>query len=196
MASKCKFFYGGQALSPKGKANFVYINTRVNVIQGEEKGYGITLEFPKKETKELQDSFLKLFEEKKQTEECKELVWQGDPYPGYSEDADGNPVFKLKSNRQDKNGKWEKIPLVDSKNNPLPLDTNIGSGSIVRAIYTPAVYWVNKKNFGVTLFLDKLQVLDLKTFSSGVNRSTVEFPEEDGYVASVDFPVSEEEDPF
>jgi len=197
MASKCKFFYGKQTVSPKGEAKYVYINTRVNVINDEEKGYAITLKFSDKDTKNLQKAFSDLFDEKQGTDECKELLWLGDPFPGYSEDDEGNPVFKFKSNKKEKNGRWTKIQLVDSKNNPIPLDTNIGTGSTVRAIYTPAVYWVNKKNFGVTLFVDKLQVIDLKEYSGG-GGSSLEFPEEDdGYEAPVDFPEdNSEEIPF
>lgn len=187
--SKCKFFYGQQTVSPKGEANYVYINTRVNVVNDDEKGYSITLKFNDKDTKALQQSFQKQL--KTIQEEQADLQWQGDAFPGYSEDTEGNPIFKFKSSKKDKNGNWAKVRLVDSKNNQLPFDTEIGSGSIVRAIFVPTVYWVNKKNFGVTLFVDKLQIVKLEEYSGG-NGSNLSFPEEDGYVAKVEFPTEDD----
>ena len=191
--SKCKFFYGEQMLSPKGEASYAYINTRVNVMNGDEKGYAITLKFNDKDTKKLQDTLAKQLEAAKETDDGKELQWNGDAYPGCTEDSEGNTVFKFKSTKKDKNEQWRKVGLVDSKNNPIDLNTNIGSGSIIRAIFTPAVYWVNKKNFGVTLYVDKLQVVELKEYSGGSGK-TMDFPEEDGYVAPVSFPAEEDDD--
>ena len=183
--AKCKFFYGSNAVSPKGTSNWNYINTRVNVVNDEEKGYGTTLAFSKADTDELLKKLKGIYEEAKESEEGKELQWKGEPHLS-SEDNEGNIVFKFKRTRKDENGEWQKIPLVDTHNKPLPLETNIGTGSILRAIYQPAVYWVNKSNAGVTLFLEKVQVVELKSFGGG-SGSPVDFPVEDSG-SSVDFP--------
>lgn len=183
--AKCKFFYGNQAVSPKGTSNWNYINTRVNVVSGEEKGFGTTLAFSAADTDELLKKLKGIYEDAKESEEGKELIWKGEPHLS-SEDNEGNTVFKFKRTRKDENGEWQKIPLVDAHNKPLPLETDIGTGSVLRAIYQPAAYWVNKSNSGVTLFLEKIQVVELKKFSGG-SGSSVDFPTEDNG-SSVDFP--------
>lgn len=185
------FFYGQQEVSSKGKANYVYINTRVDTYQGDPKGYSITLGFPEKDTKALTKKLEALLVSAKESEWGQEKQWVGEGNIPPSEDAEGNSFFKFKSSKKDKAGQWTKVELVDSKNNPLPENTNIGSGSLVRAIFTPAVYHLSKKNFGVTLFVDKLQVVELKEYSGGAG-SNLSFPEEDGYVAKVDFPTEDD----
>ena len=190
-----KFFYGKQSVSEKAEANYVYINTRVNVFDGEEKGYMITLKFPEKYTSKLEEDAKELINEAKESEWGQGKQWLGNGNECYSEDENGNHVFKMKSSKQT-NGKWTKVKLVDSKRAPMPLDTNIGTGSIVRAIFTPAVYNLSKKNWGVTWFIDELQVVDLKEYQGG-GGSNLEFPEDDGYVAPIGFPDDDtEEVPF
>lgn len=187
--------YGKQQVSQKGTVNYVYINTRVNEYQGKENGYAITFKFDDKYTKQLQGELESFLKETMTSDEGRKLKWSRDPYPGWTEDAEGNPVFKFKSIKKNADGTYKKVTLRDAHNNDLPLDTNIGSGSICRAIFTPCVYHNSQKDNGVTLYIDKLQVVKLEEYSGGSN---LEFPEEDdGYETKPVAPEFPEEDlPF
>lgn len=74
------------------------------------------------------------------------------------------------------------VAVVDAKRNPIDKTTLIGNGSVVKAAFEVAPYYVAaQKVAGLTLRLKAVQVLELKEF--GNNSATSLFEEEDGFVA-------------
>jgi hypothetical protein len=177
--------YGKQQISEKGIANYIYINTRINEYQGKPTGYGVTLKFAKAYTEKLKKELEDFLSEVQNSEEGKKKEWSRDPYPGYTKDEKGDIIFKFKSIKKDDNDEYLKIKLKDSKNNDMPLNTNIGSGSTMRVDFTPTVYWNSKKDNGVTLYINKAQVVKLEEYTGGAN---LDFPEDDGYIGDISFP--------
>jgi len=157
--------YGDRATSGIGEAIYVYVNTRSNVYEGQDNGYSITIKFKPEYTEKLKAQLEAFLEEVQKSEDGSKKKWSRNPVPGYSELEDGSIVFKFKAKRKDKAGEWIKVPLVDSKNNVLDPMTSIGSGSSVRVMFTPAVHHNSSTNNGVTLYLDKIQIVNLVEYA-------------------------------
>lgn len=76
--------------------------------------------------------------------------------------------------------KWErKVQLFDAKG--LPASVNVGSGSTIKVSFTYAPY-VNPsaKNYGISLYLEAVQVIDLVEFNGAADASSYGFSEEEG----------------
>lgn len=118
------------------------------------------------------------------------------------EDKDGNEtgliVLKAKNAAtiKRKNGETfnKRINVFDAKKKPL-VDAKIGRGSTLKIAFTPNAFCADGlKRVGVGLWLEAVQVIDLKTFGSG-DADQYGFGEEDGYQAdeetTTDAPASE-----
>lgn len=96
----------------------------------------------------------------------------------YTEDDDGNVVFKFKMNNiDDREPGDNKIIVVGAdrqKINNVPL---VGNDSIIRCVaYANPYYMATTKEVGISLFWTKLQILDLVEFGGGDDLAV-----EDGY---------------
>jgi hypothetical protein len=110
--------------------------------------------------------------------------------PTHPDKEVGEEFFTFKRNVRTKAGKANKPPrVVDAERNPIPTDTEVGNGSVVRVLFR-TYSWNNAGNEGVASDLDGLQVIDLVEYQ--VNE---DFDDEDGYVAPAPT-VTEEKDPF
>lgn len=74
----------------------------------------------------------------------------------------------------------------------------VGSGSIVRVAYSVNPYWKNKTMKGVTLYLEAVQVIELKEYGQQDAGAFGFGIEEDGYVVAdaetVESPFTGDED--
>ena len=89
----------------------------------------------------------------------------------------GNYVFRFKTRAKNRDGSVKKLPLVDAKKNPV--GEIVGSGSTIKIAFTPNPYQMpTTKQYGCTLYLNAVQVLDLVgAGGSGVSA----FDEEEGF---------------
>lgn len=129
--------------------------------------------------KEYQDAYNDCAKrEKKAKLKCNDKPWFRE------EDETGEPTgnwcFKFKQKATAKNRKGETLnfrpQVVDAKRNPI--EDEVWGGSTLKAAYVIRPYYASG-NFGIQLTLKAVQVLDLKTGSSGADS----FDEEDGYVS-------------
>jgi len=105
--------------------------------------------------------------------------------PPYKDDVDsegnetGNVVFKFKTKAVNKDGSSKKIPLVDARKNAVT--EIVGGGSTIKVAFASRPYQMpSSKTYGLTLYLNAVQVLDLVAPGGG---GVDAFDEEDGYEA-------------
>lgn len=89
----------------------------------------------------------------------------------------GNYVFRFKTKAKNKDGSTKKLPLVDAKKKPL--GEIVGSGSTIKIAFAPNPYQMpTSKQYGCTLYLNAVQVLDLVGAGGG---GVSAFDEEEGF---------------
>lgn len=88
---------------------------------------------------------------------------------------------KTRAFRED--GTPKSVPMFDAKGKPIK--ANVGGGSKVKVSVTPDAY-NSTMGAGVTLYLNGVQVLDLKEFTGGASAKGCGFGEEEGYSADED----------
>lgn len=108
--------------------------------------------------------------------------------PPYKDDVDsegaetGDIVFKFKTKAINKDGSAKKLPLVDARKNPV--SDIVGGGSTLKVAFASRGYQMpSSKTYGLTLYLNAVQVLDLVGPGGG---GVGAFDEEDGYEAPED----------
>lgn len=184
--------------TPKGVARYPRLNEPDCRFKAEGV-YTTTLRLPDADAKPLIEKLLKAYElgyveqcakaGGKKLKKCATLPW-GPAADWDKENEQEVPVkgftdFKFKANAKGttKAGKaWErKIALFDAKLQPLPADSDpIGGGSIIRVSCEPYVWNTASLGCGITLQINAVQVIELKTYSAVATHG---FTEEDGYVA-------------
>jgi|14BtaG_2_1085337.scaffolds.fasta_scaffold00797_7 hypothetical protein len=89
----------------------------------------------------------------------------------------GNFVFRFKTKAKNKDGSTKKLPLVDAKKKPV--GEIVGNGSTIKVAFSPNDYQMpTSKQYGCTLYLNAVQVLDLVAAGGG---GASAFDEEDGF---------------
>lgn len=176
--------------TPLGVAKFPWLNTPDTRF--DDAGvYKVDLVLPEDDPKvqALIGKIKKVYEEFRATLPAPKNKKEPESY-GYSPDydAEGNEtgylVFKLKAKASYQNDKQEVVELpapakFDAKLQKIPDDTPIWSGSTMIANFSPSPYFQGK-NCGVTLRLNAVQILELKTRGTG-SASDYGFGEEEGY---------------
>lgn len=113
----------------------------------------------------------------------------------------GEDYFKFKMQRviQTKNGAWERrVPIFDASGKEISAElTSIGSGTRGRIAYELMPYYMNDKNYGVSLRLTGVQIIELKEAGS-VSASSLGFAACEGYTHTAptpfdDAPAAEED---
>lgn len=65
-------------------------------------------------------------------------------------------------------GKQSKVIVLDAKRKPLKVVPNIGNGSLIRLVCSASPYYMAKDSaVGVSLYLSKLQLINLVEFAGG-----------------------------
>ncbi len=108
-------------------------------------------------------------------------------YSNGMKEYNGDDLFKFKMTHiiQTKKGDWErKVPIFDAKgNNITDTISSIGRGTKGKVAYELSPFYMNDKNYGVSLRLTAVQILDLVE-EGEASASAFGFDEEDGYVQS------------
>lgn len=96
----------------------------------------------------------------------------------------GEDYFKFKMQRviQTKNGAWERrVPIFDAAGKEISAElTSIGSGTRGKIAYELVPFYMNDKNYGVSLRLTGVQIIELKETCS-VSASSLGFEACEGY---------------
>ena len=111
--------------------------------------------------------------------------------------------FKMQKDIQTKKGTWtRRVPIFDASNKEISAElTSIGSGTRGRIAYELMPYYVSNKNYGISLRLTGVQIVELKEHG-GATAASLGFEACEGYTFSApleptpfdDVPVGDEED--
>lgn len=192
-----------QIVTAKGEILYPKIR-QTETFNGEDTGkYVATIKLSKEDTDKLVTRLEDEWEAAKQSPELKGKVFKKGTLPnlGYREDKDGDIVFKAKTSATIKTKKGDVIertvPVFDAKGKPITDD--IGHGSIGRLSITPAPYYTASTNYGLVLYLNGIQIIDLKPPGSFNSAEALGFEEEEGYTvedpaADIGFNIDEKEE--
>lgn len=168
-----------------------------------------TEEFKGQDTGKFSVSFLPSVEDKqrllaeidaewqkfKESEEGKKHKYKYDYANGLSTYKD-EEYFKFKMQRVIKTRKGDewvrRVPIFDAQNREISSElTSIGSGTRGKIAYELMPFYINDKNYGISLRLTGVQIIDLKEYNS-TSAESLGFAQEDGYT----FEGSAEPTPF
>ena len=116
--------------------------------------------------------------------EFRGMKWSKTPKLGDRKDKNGDILFKYKTNEiiKTKDGDVKrKVPIFDAKGKPLT-GAKLGHGSTVKIAGSAFPYYESEDDNGFRVYLDAIQVLELKEYGAG-NASGFGFDKEDGYEA-------------
>ena len=91
--------------------------------------------------------------------------------------------FKTAATYKTKDGEVinRKIPLFDTKGKRIERKINVGSGSIIKVNFTPGpFYMANGNKAGITLYLEAVQIIQLKEWK-GATAESYGFGQEEGF---------------
>ena len=106
-------------------------------------------------------------------------------YSNGMKEYNGDDYFKFKMTHiiDTKKGQWErKVPIFDAKGNCITDSiTSVGNGTKGKIAYELSPFYMNDKNYGVSLRLTGVQILDLVE-DGDVSAASLGFGQEEGYV--------------
>ena len=184
----------------KGKAFYPHLRTP-EMFEGNDLGFTIKL-IPSVEDAQKFEEFLRHELAKAATlpEFAGKKLNDAASLLGMGETPEGDTFFKFKtkSTYTTKSGDVlnRVIPIYDSQGKPLPKNTEVGHGSIVKVAYSIHPYYKTKTIKGLTLYLNAVQVLELVERGERDASSFGFGAEEGGYVAPAVDTVDEDEIPF
>lgn len=183
MANKLK-----QIVTAKAELMFPHLTT-TETYNGQDTGkYTATLKFTKEDTDKLIEVLQNEWDAALSKGELADKKPKRGTLPnlGFREDKNGEIIFKAKTNAtiKTKTGAVleRSVPVYDAKLKPMEA-VLVGHGSIVKASLSLNPYFTSSTNYGISLYLDGLQVLDLKEPGSGASASSLGFNQEEGYSA-------------
>lgn len=185
--SKAKKFK--QVVSPKGKAFWARLRVEEE-YKGKPTGkYSIIVQFSQEDTNKLLKIIEAEYNSLKKTAECfkgARPARGSAPNLGTKEDKEGNTVFKFTTKSTIENKKTGEtlkkvVPVFDAKGRPI--DVNIGNESVVRIAFSIAPKCVDSKNYGTSLWLDAVKVIDLVEYGGNQDAAAFGFEEEEGFSA-------------
>lgn len=175
--------------TPIGKLLFVRINGTEDTYKDKSTGkYSATIEFDEKEYDKVKADLTKVWESSPEYAEVKDEVEVLNPFLGVKKkkDKEGNvryllkaKVNRFKKNKDGSEGPERTIKILNGLNEVLPDNTEIPNGSEGRLMFYPRPYKMSAMNYGLSLGLQKIQLIKAAEYGE-------------------DFPIeeSEEEEPF
>lgn len=179
-----------QMITPAGIASWAKLKVQEQWKGVDTGKYSITVTYSKEDTNTL----LKIFEA-----EYKKLLKESDVFKGFKPARNTNPtfgekelpngdiVFKFTTKAEFKNGKTgevmkRQVPVFDSKGKKI--DVNLGNGSKVKVAIQIVPKMQDSKNYGVSLWFDGIQVLELVEFGAqSEDASSFGFNVEEGFTS-------------
>ena len=137
----------------------------------------------------------------KESEEGKKHKYKYDYVDGITAYKDEEYLkYKMQQTIKTKRGDWtRRVPIFDASGKEIGAELeSIGSGTRGRIAYELKPYYMNDKNYGVSLRLTGVQIIELKE-QGGATASSFGFDACDGYTHTAptpfdDAPAAEEED--
>lgn len=189
-------------VSPKGKAMWVKINSRIDEYEGKKK-YSIDVIFDKDGEQKMLKVINDALDEAKNSPEYSGKVWRNDTdrlsyHP--ETDKDGNETgslvfhFQTKAFMTDRETGEEVQKIIpvfsNEEKRKLNKDESIGNGSMVRIKFTPSAYWMNKSSNGINLYLSKIVVDKWVKFGGGDDDfSEFGIGTDDAFLSDEDIPI-------
>lgn len=189
-------------VSPKGKAMWAKINSRIDEYEGKKK-YSIDVIFDKDGEQKMLKVINDALDEAKNSPEYSGKVWRNDTdrlsyHP--ETDKDGNETgslvfhFQTKAFMTDRETGEEVQKIIpvfsNEEKRKLNKDESIGNGSMVRIKFTPSAYWMNKSSNGINLYLSKIVVDKWVKFGGGDDDfSEFGIGTDDAFLSDEDIPI-------
>jgi hypothetical protein len=162
-----------QITTPKGKAYYPHLRT-TEVFDGKDSGkYACGIKLSPEESEKLMARIENEWEMAKKTPELDGKKFQRNSHPhlGYTEDNEGEIVFKAKTNAVIKTKDGEviekSVPVFDKYGKPMAADIEIGHGSTIRLCILLRPFYASAAIYGVQLLLKAVQVLEYVAPSMG-----------------------------
>lgn len=189
-------------VSPKGKAMWAKINSRIDEYEGKKK-YSIDVTFDHDGEQKMLKVINDALEEAKNSPEYSGKVWRNDTerlsyHPETDKDGNetGNLVFHFQTkafmtDRETGEEVQKIIPVFSNEEKrKLNKDESIGNGSVVRVKFTPSAYWMNKSSNGINLYLSKIVVDKWVKFGGGDDDfSEFGIGTDDAFLSDEDIPI-------
>lgn len=189
-------------VSPKGKAMWAKINSRIDEYEGKKK-YSIDVIFDKDGEQKMLKVVNDALDEAKNSPEYSGKIWRNDTdrlsyHP--ETDKDGNETgslvfhFQTKAFMTDRETGEEVQKIIpvfsNEEKRKLNKDESIGNGSMVRVKFTPSAYWMNKSSNGINLYLSKIVVDKWVKFGGGDDDfSEFGIGTDDAFLSDEDIPI-------
>lgn len=159
-----------QFKTPIGEFNWVFINGQGKESLNGDMKYSIDVKVPADEAEEAIKILNDLWEDNKPKGMDKPKSM------GFKADEDGNVTFTLKTGTTFPSGDKKTIAVYNAQAEKInfPEDKKIGNGSQGRASGVASIYTLNKKEGGVTLYLDAIQLTKFVEYQGGASFDEVE----------------------
>lgn len=156
--------------------------TNPDTYNGQIIGWTIQVEPAEGEYDRLMKEFSEQLAMAKTDKEFDGKQWLEHPNIGIVENKDGTKCFKFKKIyefRDKKTGELVRtnVPIYDKHG--VPCEVEIGNGSEIIVAFSPRPYHMNKNNNGLSLRLDAVQVLNLKSRAMGAEYFGFQVDDED-----------------
>lgn len=195
--------YYTKGVTPVGTALWSHLLSTERFQDKDTGCYAISLELAPADEKALVRKLEQEWTKFAESEDGRKHKYKYDPAIGLHEGKDNNPnyfKFKMRASIPKKDGTfWERhVPVYDAGCKEISKEiAELGNGSKVKIAYELVPYYMNDKNYGVSLRLTAVQVIELKTqeekaedFGFGMEEG---FRKEDNPVGET---ISDDEIPF
>lgn len=163
-------------MTPIGESSFIYVNGRRNIFQGQDNGYTADIiNIPEKDAKAFEKGLMKIWEASEEKQKALEKLDESDIKPrlGIKKTKDKGYTLKAKTLPEfvDKQGNViENVIIIrDGQDNILDHKTQIWNGSKVRYLVGVKPYFISSSNYGLSLKLGGIQVIELVTGGNNSN---------------------------
>lgn len=193
-------------VTPKGTLLFPHL-VETEKYQGQDTGkYSVNIQFSSEDTEKMLSVLQDEWEAAKSQGEFAQRTYKRGSLPnlGWRENKDGDIIFKAKTNAIIKTKSGDiierTVAVFDAKRNVMKV-TQVGHGSIARLSVALNPYYTSSTNYGMSLYLNGIQILELHNPMQH-DAASMGFGDEDGYVddateeedISIPFPTDESDE--
>lgn len=179
-----------KGVTPLGTAMWSHLKTTEQFQGKDTNKYSISLALAPKDEQALLNVIAKEWQKFTESEEGQKHKYKYDPVNGFKEGEDGRDnlfKFKMTANIKTKRGTtWERhVPVYDAGCKEISNDIDeLGNGSRVKVAYELVPFYMNDKNYGISLRLTAVQVLEFK--DSNETAESFGFGQEEGFHAETE----------
>lgn len=174
-----------KGVTPIGTAMWSHLKSTEQFQGKDTNRYSLSLVLAPDDEKALLDKIDAEWQKFKETEEGQKHKYKYDPSNGFKEgegDRDNLFKFKMTASVKTKRGTmWERhVPVYDAGCKEISNDIDeLGNGSRVKVAYELVPFYMNDKNYGISLRLTAVQVIEFK--DSNETAESFGFGQEEGF---------------